>query len=145
MGAPSFKPVPFEIAPRDGEGPATRFQILLDFETLARIEKACEAPFPMVMNQMEKGFLSVIIAVAAIVIKRISEVGPVPIEMHEVGPIVAPGVDGAPSPYMAALVEATTALGNGLGLSAPLPPPIESGAGLDSVRKPSSRSKTGPS
>jgi hypothetical protein len=116
----NFAPVPFTVGKE-------KYQVMLGLTEVAQIEKACEAGFPTVMNQLQMGFLSAIITVASVSVKRISEVGPIPVEMNEVGLIV----NDQEAAFVKALAEATQQLGNVLGLQEPSKKPSKSGSASD--------------
>lgn len=115
-----FAPVPFTFGEQ-------KFQVMLGLAEVAQIEKTCEAGFPTVMNQLQAGFLSAIITVASVAVKRVSEIGPVPIEMHEVG-LICNDKDGG---FLNAWAIAAAQLGNVLGFQEPSKKPSKSGSASD--------------
>ncbi len=115
-----FTPVPFTV----GE---SQYQVVLGLSEVAQIEKACEAGFPTVMNQLQMGFLSAIYTVASVSVKVKNDLGFVPIEMNEVGLICNDKKAG----FIKALATATEQLGNVLGLQEPSKKPSKSGSASD--------------
>ncbi len=115
-----FTPVPVTV----GE---FQYQVVLGLAEVAQIEKACEAGFPTVMNQLQMGFLSAIYTVASVSVKVKNDLGFVPIEMNEVGLIC----NDKDSGFVKALATATEQLGNVLGLQEPSKKPSKSGSASD--------------
>jgi hypothetical protein len=138
-------PVPFEV---NGQ----KFQVVLGDTQVNQIERELQVGLNDAFNMMGRGFMSASTVIIMATVKVGSEIGFVPIQLHEVALVMAMvetgelDENGEPIkvlPLGPALVEAQAALGNALGFAAPLPQPSESGSDLASPSKTSSRKKTG--
>jgi hypothetical protein len=114
-----------------------KYHISVDLDHVQTLEAECGASLGAIGQMIANGHVSVMIRIMAITAKRITEVGPQPVnDLAEIGMLIRS------NDAMTALAEALAAVKNVLSPEAQ-PPPSESGSEPASTRKRSGGSRAG--